>query len=229
MAHGRSPPSGRRTIRGVSGSGTLRRGAAALVCAGTAFFWAAAVATQFRRVEYDPLVTRLSEYLSGPWGGLLHAGYYVLAGAVLLFAWLLHEALPWRRRSRTLIFLLILTAFATAATAAARPLTLPPPGRPSGPREAVHVIAAISAFASASIALVLAALRFHDLLQRGWARTAFVLAALENAAFLSYLVMPSPWPGARQKLLVLLVTVPLFLAAARLARRPPLAVPPPAP
>lgn len=196
-----------------------------LVCAATLFFWAAVTATQILRREYDPLTTRLSEYLTGPWGATLHTAYYALAGAIAVFAWTLHAALPPPRRSRSLVTLLAITALATAVTAAAKPLSPVPYGRPFGLGEAIHVIAAVSAFVSASLALTFAALRLRHLLSRRWARAGLALAAAENIAFLTYFLVPAPWPGARQKLVIVLVTLALFLAAARLARRTPLAPP----
>lgn len=197
----------------------VRRITAALAVGGTLYFWGCMCAVLALRGDYAPLRIPLSDYLSGPWGLLLHSAYYVLAGSILLFAYALRAALPRARRSRWLMALLVLAALSVTLAAAAEPLRVAPGDALSSTAEGLHLIASGLAFLSASIALSLAALRIRGVASAGFVRLILTLAVLENLALLFYIFVRSAYSGGQQKLVIALIVAALLAGAFQCARR----------
>lgn len=199
-----------------------RRAAAGLAAAGCLFFLGTATAVQLLRPAIDPLRVPLSRYLAGPWGLLLHCAYYVLAAAILFFAYALRAALPGARRSAWTTSLLAATAAGVAVAAAAWPLRLPAGADPSGAAEGVHLLASGLAFLAASVVLTLTAVRIRPIAPQRFAAGLLALAGAENLALLAYVFVPTGYGATLQKLVILLIVAALLAGAALCGRRDPL-------
>jgi hypothetical protein len=77
---------------------TIRR-AAYLMAIAVLVFTGVCAAAQFWRTDLNFIRTPLSTYLRGPGGVYVRSVYYLMAAALLAFAWAVHEATLQTRRS----------------------------------------------------------------------------------------------------------------------------------
>lgn len=75
------------------------RHAAYLMAIAVIVFTAVCTAAQFWRIDLNPIHTPLSTYLRGPGGAYVRFVYYVMAIALVGFAWAIYEATVRPRRS----------------------------------------------------------------------------------------------------------------------------------
>ena len=174
------------------------------------FFLATAVVLQYLRVDHDWVTTPLSFYLIGPHSGWLIAAYFALAVALVMVGLGFHLDMPPQRRSRWAPWLFGVSALCLCIVALAH-TDLPGAARFT-PVGLLHNSAAILAFLSASLAMLLQAwwLRY-DARWRGRQRPALFLAALIFAALWVYTLLPSLPRGAMQKSVILLIVLWLLM------------------
>ena len=192
----------------------LALGAIALI--GVATFAVACGAAQLLRTDYNVLGTPLSFYLLGPYGGVVEAGYFVLAVGLVALGVGWYRALARDARSAAPLLLFVLGATALAATAVE---FTDVPGRPPTLHGFLHIVAAGTTFTCVTVAMLLQSWRLrHDPRWRPRFRSAFTLAAITFAALWIYaLVKPIP-RGLAEKVVVALILAWLWRAAWWLAR-----------
>ena len=154
------------------------------------FFAAAAICVQFLRTDLNPWQATISQYLSGPWGALLDAAYYVLGAGLLLLAAVLAALIAGWTRWTVGSVLLAIAGIAIAVVAAFRLV----PGL-QAPGMLVHKTAAVIAFVAVAWAVLWHGLRFRETASyRHYAWPAIALGAFSLAAEALFAIYEA-WPG----------------------------------
>jgi hypothetical protein len=185
--------------------------AGALAVLGAEFFLAVAVVLQYLRTDHDWIATPLSFYLIGPHSGWLIAAYFALAAALLLVGLGFHLDLTPEARSRPALLLFGVSALSVCIVALAH--TDLPGSTGLTPEGRLHNAAAILAFVSASLGMLLQAwwLRY-DVRWRPRHHPALAWAVLAFAALWVYALLPWLPRGAMQKSVILLIVLWLLMA-----------------
>ncbi|MEW9623111.1 DUF998 domain-containing protein [Rhodanobacter geophilus] len=187
------------------------RSTAALALAGMLVFLATGIAAQCLRPELDWVRVPNSFYLIGPWGGMVRAGYYTLALALVLFGAGAYRALTPAARSAAPALLFVAGGAALALTAIETTDTWNHPPTLHG---YVHGIAAQSAFLCTATAMLLQSWRLRgDTRWRRWFRPAFAYAALCFVLLWVQAFWRASPRGLGQKALILLMLGWLVIAA----------------
>ncbi|MEW9570670.1 DUF998 domain-containing protein [Rhodanobacter sp. Si-c] len=191
---------------------------ATIALAGMTAFLATGIAAQYLRPDLDWAQVPNSFYLIGPWGGMVRAGYYAMALALVLLGTGGYRALPTETRSAAPLLLFVAGGAALALTALATTDTWNHPPTLHG---YVHGVAAQSAFLCTTTAMLLQAWRLRgDARWRRWFRPAFAYATI---CFVLLWVQAS-WRalprGLSQKVLIVLILGWLVAAAWRMLRGP---------
>jgi hypothetical protein len=190
--------------------------AATAALAGMAVFLATGIAAQCLRPDLDWVRVPNSFYLIGPWGGMVCAGYYAMAAALVLLGAAAYRALSAEARSAAPLLLFAVGGAALALTALATTDTWNHPPTLHG---YVHGVAAQAAFLCTASAMLLQAWRLHaDARWRRWFRPAFAYAALCFVLLWVQAFWRALPRGLSQKLLILLMLGWLMSAAWRLLR-----------
>jgi hypothetical protein len=192
--------------------------AAAIALAGMASFLATGAAAQCLRPDLDWVRVPNSFYLIGPWGGMVCAGYYAMALALVLLGAGAYQALSREARSGAPLLLFVAGGVALAITALARTDTWNNPPTLHG---YVHGMAAQAAFLCTNTAMLLQSARLRgDARWRHWFRPAFAYAALCFALLWTQAFWRALPRGLGQKALIVLMLGWLLAAAWRLLRGP---------
>ena len=189
-------------------------GAIALI--GVATFAVSCGAAQLVRTDYSIVRTPLSFYVLGPYGGVVEAGYFVLAVGLVALGIGWYRALARDARSAAPLLLFVLGAIALAVTAIE---FTDVPGQPPTLHGFLHIVAAGATFICVTVAMLLQSWRLrHDPCWLSRFHSAFTLAAITFAALWTYaLVKPIP-RGLAEKVVVALILAWLWRAAWWLAR-----------
>lgn len=183
-------------------------GAVAVVC--VEFFLGVAIALQYLRQDLDWIATPLSFYLLGPHSLWLVTAYFGLAAAMLLVGLGFHWDLVPTARSRTALCLFALSGLCVCVVALAH-TDLPGAARFT-PEGLLHNSAAILAFLSAVLAMLLQAWGLHhDPRWLARQRKAMGLALLSFAALMAYALIHGLPRGATQKFVILLIVLWLLM------------------
>lgn len=181
-------------------------------------FLATGIAAQCLRPDLDWMQVPNSFYLIGPWGGMVRAGYYAMALALVLFGTSAYAALAPAARSAAPLLLFVVGGAALALTALATTDTW---NRPPTLHGYVHGVAAQSAFLCTATAMLLQAWRLRgDTRWRRWFRPAFAYAAFCFTLLWVQAFWRTVPRGLSQKVLILLMLGWLIAAAWRLLRGP---------
>ena len=190
--------------------------AATIALAGMLAFLATGIAAQCLRPDLDWIQVPNSFYLIGPWGGMVRAGYYALALALVLLGAAGYAALAAEARSAAPLLLFVVGGAALALTALATTDTW---NRPPTLHGYVHGVAAQSAFLCTATAMLLQAWRLRgDARWQRWFRPAFAYAALCFVLLWVQALWRALPRGLSQKALILLMLGWLVAAAWRLLR-----------
>ncbi len=202
-------------MRASRSKGHLSARLGMLALAGMAVFLATSAAAQFLRHDLDWIAAPNSFYLIGPWSGMVRAGYYAMAAALVLFAVAAYRELTPEARSAAPLLLFVLGGVALAVTVIAHTNQ---PDTPPTLQGYVHGIAAAAAFLCTATAMLLQAWRLRsDPRWRRWWKPAFAYAAVCFALlWLSAARLNVPH-GLGEKVLIVLITGWLMAAAYRLA------------
>jgi len=192
--------------------------AAAIALAGMLAFLATGIAAQCLRPDLDWVRVPNSFYLIGPWGGVVRAGYYAMALALVLFGVDAYRTLAPTARSAAPLLLFIAGGAALALTALATTDTW---NRPPTLHGYVHGVAAQAAFLCTTTAMLLQAWRLRgDARWRRWFRSALAYAALCFVLLWVQAFWRALPRGLSQKVLIVLILGWLMAAAWRLLRGP---------
>lgn len=190
--------------------------AAAIAIAGMLAFLATGVAAQGLRPELDWTRAPNSYYLIGPWGGMVRAGYYAMALALVLLGAGAYRTLAPTTRSAAPLLLFVAGGAALAVTALAHTDTW---NRPPTLHGYVHGVAAQAAFLCTTTAMLLQSWRLRGNARwRRWFRPAFGWAALCFVLLWVQAFWRALPRGLSQKALILLILAWLLAAAWQLLR-----------
>lgn len=193
-----------------------RAAAVALAC--MLVFLATGVAAQCLRTDLDWVRVPNSFYLIGPWGGMVRAGYYAMALALMLLGASAYSALAPAARSAAPLLLFAAGGATLALTAIETTDTWNHPPTLHG---YVHGMAAQTAFLCTSTAMLLQSWRLRgDVRWRRWFRPAFAYAALCFALLWVQAFWRALPRGLSQKALILLMLGWLIGAAWLLLHAP---------
>lgn len=191
---------------------------AAPALAGMFAFLATGIAAQCLRPDLDWVRVPNSFYLIGPWGGMVRAGYYAMAAALVLLGASAYHSLSRQARSAAPLLLFTAAGAALALTALATTDTW---NRPPTLHGYVHGVAAQAAFLCTTTAMLLQAWRLRgDPRWRRWFRPAFAYASLCFALLWVQALWRALPRGLSQKALIVLILGWLMAAAWRLLRAP---------
>ncbi|GAB3785635.1 DUF998 domain-containing protein [Dyella agri] len=191
---------------------------AAIAFAGMAAFLATGIAAQCLRADLDWVRVPNSFYLIGPWGGMVCAGYYAMAAALVLLGASAYRTLAPNARSAAPLLLFVAGGAALALTALAHTDTWSHPPTLHG---YVHGVAAQAAFLCTTTAMLLQAWRLRgDARWRHWFRPAFAYAAFCFVLLWVQAFWRSLPRGLSQKALIVLILGWLMVAAWRLLHGP---------
>lgn len=178
---------------------------------GVAVFAITCGAAQILRTDYNFLGVPLSFYVLGPYGGMVEAGFYVLAPglAALGIGW--YRALARGARSAAPLLLFVSAGIALCVTAAE---FTDIPGRPHTLHGFIHVIAAGVTFMCVTVAMLLQSWRLRfDPHWRNRFLPAFVLAAITFVALWIYALVKAVPRGLGEKIVIALILLWLWRAA----------------
>jgi hypothetical protein len=185
--------------------------AGALAVVGVEFFLGVAVVLQYLRADLDWVKAPLSFYLIGPHSGWLIGAYFMLAASILLVGLGFHAELAPPARSRLTLLLFAVSASCVCTVALAH--TDLPGGAHLTPEGRLHNGAAILAFISASLGMLLQAWRLrYDPRWRERHRRALMLALLTFAVLVVYALLTWLPRGAMQKSAILLIAAWLLMS-----------------
>ncbi|HKR76293.1 MAG TPA: DUF998 domain-containing protein [Rhodanobacter sp.] len=192
--------------------------AAAIALAGMLAFLATGIAAQCLRTDLDWVRVPNSFYLIGPWGGMVRAGYYAMALALVLLGIGAYRTLTPAACSVAPLLLFVTGGAALALTALATTDTW---NRPPTLHGYVHGVAAQAAFLCTTTAMLLQAWRLRgDARWRRWFRPAFTYAVLCFVLLWVQAFWRALPRGLSQKALIVLIVGWLVAAAWRLLRGP---------
>jgi hypothetical protein len=185
--------------------------AGALAVLGLQFFLGVALTLQYLRVDLDWVTAPLSFYLIGPYSAWLIAAYFMLAASILLVGFGFHRELSPQARSSLTLLLFGVSAFCVCTMALAH--TDLPGAAHFTPEGLLHNSAAILAFVSATLGMLLQAWRLrYDPRWRPRHSRALILASLTFAVLLAYALLKQLPRGAMQKSAILLIVVWLLIS-----------------
>lgn len=184
---------------------------------GVVFFLVTSAAPQWLRTDLDILRKENSFYLVGPYGGMVRAGYFALATALVTLGTGWYVTLTRSARSGAPLLLFAMGAVGLIVTALARTDPTPLPETREG---FIHGLAATTAFLCGIVAMVMQAWRLrYDIPSRRYFPIA-VWSAMACFAGMWLQIVPMPVPaGIKQKVLILAVAMWLIGAAILLFRR----------
>ena len=185
--------------------------AGVLAVLGVEFFLITAVALQYLRTDLDWVRAPLSFYLIGPHSSWLIAAYFILAASILLVGLGLQGELGPQARSLPTLLLFALAAVCICTVALAH--TDLPGATGLTPEGRLHNTAAILAFVSAALGMLLQAwlLRYDPRWRPRHAR-ALAVAVLTFAVLMVYALRLGLPTGATQKSAILLIVLWLLMA-----------------
>jgi hypothetical protein len=194
---------------------TIRR-AAYLMAIAVLVFTGVCAAAQFWRTDLNFIRTPLSTYLRGPGGVYVRSVYYLMAAALLAFAWAVHEATLRTRRS-VLASLLFAGAGLILPIVAASELFSDTPYHALA--KIIHRSTTLATFLWLSFGMVLLSSRWlRDQRMKEGSRFGLVLAWLATFV-LWFQVLISIFPnGLMEKLAIALILIWLGWASRHLLR-----------
>ena len=194
---------------------TIRR-AAYLMAIAVLVFTGVCAAAQFWRTDLNFIRTPLSTYLRGPGGVYVRSVYYLMAAALLAFAWAVHEATLQTRRS-LLASLLFAGAGLILPIVAASELFSDTPYHALA--KIIHRSTTLATFLWLSFGMVLLSSRWlRDQRMKEGSRFGLVLAWLATFV-LWFQVLVSIFPnGLMEKLAIALILIWLGWASRHLLR-----------
>lgn len=194
---------------------TIRR-AAYLMAIAVLVFTGVCAAAQFWRTDLNFIRTLLSTYLRGPGGVYVRSVYYLMAAALLAFAWAVHEATLQTRRS-LLASLLFAGAGLILPIVAASELFSDTPYHALA--KIIHRSTTLATFLWLSFGMVLLSSRWlRDQRMKEGSRFGLVLAWLATFV-LWFQVLVSIFPnGLMEKLAIALILIWLGWASRHLLR-----------
>ena len=194
---------------------TIRR-AAYLMAIAVLVFTGVCAAAQFWRTDLNFIRTPLSTYLRGPGGVYVRSVYYLMAAALLAFAWSVHEATLRTRRS-LLASLLFAGAGLILPIVAASELFSDTPYHALA--KIIHRSTTLATFLWLSFGMVLLSSRWlRDQRMKEGSRFGLVLAWLATFV-LWFQVLVSIFPnGLMEKLAIALILIWLGWASRHLLR-----------
>ncbi|HTC29077.1 DUF998 domain-containing protein [Dyella sp.] len=194
---------------------TIRR-AAYLMAIAVLVFTGVCAAAQFWRTDLNFIRTPLSTYLRGPGGVYVRSVYYLMAAALLAFAWAVHEATLRTRRS-LLASLLFAGAGLILPIVAASELFSDTPYHALA--KIIHRSTTLATFLWLSFGMVLLSSRWlRDQRMKEGSRFGLVLAWLATFV-LWFQVLVSIFPnGLMEKLAIALILIWLGWASRHLLR-----------
>ena len=194
---------------------TIRR-AAYLMAIAVLVFTGVCAAAQFWRTDLNFIRTPLSTYLRGPGGVYVRSVYYLMAAALLAFAWAVHEATLRTRRS-LLASLLFAGAGLILPIVAASELFSDTPYHALA--KIIHRSTTLATFLWLSFGMVLLSSRWlRDQRMKEGSRFGLVLAWLATFV-LWFQVLISIFPnGLMEKLAIALILIWLGWASRHLLR-----------
>jgi hypothetical protein len=194
---------------------TIRR-AAYLMAIAVLVFTGVCAAAQFWRTDLNFIRTPLSTYLRGPGGVYVRSVYYLMAAALLAFAWAVHEATLQTRRS-LLASLLFAGAGLILPIVAASELFSDTPYHALA--KIIHRSTTLATFLWLSFGMVLLSSRWlRDQRMKEGSRFGLVLAWLTTFV-LWFQVLVSIFPnGLMEKLAIALILIWLGWASRHLLR-----------
>ena len=185
--------------------------AGVLAVLGVQFFLAVALVLQYLRADLDWVTAPLSFYLMGPYSAWLITAYFTLAASILLVGVGFHRELSPQARSSLTLLLFGLSALCVCIVALAH--TDLPGTAQLTPQGLLHNSAAILAFVSAALGMLLQAWRLrYDPRWRERHRRALMLALLTFAVLLAYALLKQLPRGAMQKSAILLIVAWLLMS-----------------
>lgn len=185
--------------------------AGALAVLGVQFFLGVALVLQYLRADLDWVTAPLSFYLIGPYSAWLITAYFALAASILLVGFGFHQELSPQARSGLTLLLFGVSALCVCTVALAH--TDLPGTRQLTPQGLLHNSAAILAFVSAALGMLLQAWRLrYDPLWRERHRRALILALLTFAVLLAYALLKQLPRGVMQKSAILLIVAWLLMS-----------------
>jgi hypothetical protein len=194
---------------------TIRR-AAYLMAIAVLVFTGVCAAAQFWRTDLNFIRTPLSTYLRGPGGVYVRSVYYLMAAALLAFAWAVHEA-TLRTRPSLLASLLFAGAGLILPIVAASELFSDTPYHALA--KIIHRSTTLATFLWLSFGMVLLSSRWlRDQRMKEGSRFGLVLAWLATFV-LWFQVLISIFPnGLMEKLAIALILIWLGWASRHLLR-----------
>lgn len=194
---------------------TIRR-AAYLMAIAVLVFTGVCAAAQFWRTDLNFIRTPLSTYLRGPGGVYVRSVYYLMAAALLAFAWAVHEATLRTRRS-LLASLLFAGAGLILPIVAASELFSDTPYHALA--KIIHRSTTLATFLWLSFGMVLLSSRWlRDQRMKEGSRFGLVLAWLATFV-LWFQVLVSIFPnGLMEKLAIAMILIWLGWASRHLLR-----------
>lgn len=192
------------------------RHAAYLMAMAVILFTGVCTAAQFWRTDLNFMRTPLSTYLRGPGGVYVRSVYYVMAAALLAFAWAIYQATMRARRS-VLASLLFAGAGLILPIVAASELFADTPYRALA--KIIHRSTTLATFLWLSFGMVLLSSRWlRDRRMREGSRFGLMLAWLATFV-LWFQVLVSIFPnGLMEKLAIALILIWLGWASRHLLR-----------
>ncbi len=185
--------------------------AGALAVLGVQFFLGVALVLQYLRADLDWVTAPLSFYLVGPYSTWLITAYFTLAASILLVGFGFHRELSPQARSGLTLLLFGLSALCVCTVALAH-TDLPGTGHLT-PQGLLHNSAAILAFVSAALGMLLQAWRLrYDPRWRPRHQRALILALLTFAVLLAYALLKQLPRGVMQKSAILLIVAWLLMS-----------------
>jgi len=174
-------------------------------------------AVQFLRSDLAPANAPLSMYLTGDFGGIVRAVYYMLAVGLIALAWATFRASDTTHRSEAPALLFVAAGVALIPVAATAPLSIDGPHADFA--RFVHGVAAQTTFLCVTVAMLLQSVRWwRDASFANGRLARLILAALAFAA-LWVNVLNRQWPrGLVQKALIVMILIWLGAAAWQAAR-----------
>ncbi len=192
--------------------------AATMAVVALVLFVATASWTQFARDDLDWVQATLSLYLHGPWGLALRTAYCLLAAAIAVLGLSVYRHSLGPRRSAAAPLLFVLAALGLLGVAIGDSWL---PGLAPLVAPLVHGVAAMTAFLSASVAMLLQAWYLRR--EPGWQGHARVLWPWAWAAFALlwlHVVWRASPRGLGQKLVIVVIVGWLLWLAIALWRQP---------